>query len=141
MSRISLEYGSFYICLFLFDGVPVLLCFPVECAQRHAAATCRLFSCNLPPPPLIINLYELGRQFFYGTSQMDAAALCHSDSLPLALADVYPFVFCYEGKNLQDDVAEECSHQVFSLPRIEQRHIENHNVNLLPKGILQYFCA
>lgn len=62
---------------------------------------------------------------------MGATLPCHGDSFPLALTDVYPLVFRDKGQHLQDDVAEERAHQVFPFPRIQERHIQNHDVDLL----------
>lgn len=51
---------------------------------------------------------------------------CYALRLPLSY--VQPLVLRNEAQHLQNDVAEKRSHQILAAPRIQQRHIQHHDV-------------
>ena len=51
------------------------------------------------------------------------------DTFRLSLFDVGALILSDKGKDLQYDVAEEGSHQVFPSAGVQQGHIQNHDVN------------
>lgn len=57
---------------------------------------------------------EINRQRFGWSSESHASGLCRSDAFRLALANVCALIFCHERKNLQHNIIQKCSHQVFA---------------------------
>lgn len=51
------------------------------------------------------------------------------DSLRLALLDVLTLTLGNETQNLQHQVCDEGAHQIFPVPSVEQRHVDNADVN------------
>ena len=56
------------------------------------------------------------------------------DPLRLPLFDVGALIFRHERQHLQNDITEECPHQIFASPGIQQGHIQYHDIDPLFLG-------
>lgn len=59
-----------------------------------------------------------------------AISFGHGDPFSLPFADILPFVLSHKGKYLQDKVSNKGAEQIFVVPRVEQGHIQDEDVNL-----------
>ena len=57
------------------------------------------------------------------------SGLGRRDSLGLTPADVFTFILGHEGQNLENQVGNEGSHQVFTVSSIQKRHIQHTNID------------
>lgn len=60
---------------------------------------------------------------------MYAARSCSSNTLGLTLTNVESFILSYKGNHLKNNIAQECTHQIFSATSIQQWHIEYINID------------
>ena len=76
-------------------------------------------------------------------AEADAPGLCRSDALRLPLMDVFPLILRHKGKNLQNEICDKRAHQVFAVPGIQKRHINNADIRAFFPGqnapLLLYF--
>lgn len=103
--------------------------FAVEGSDRHVAGCCCLFQRQSLCLPRFVYFGKV-----IGKRKRRSAKLYPFDfgcrnAFRLPLPNVGALVFRNKGKHLQNDVAEEGSHQIFAPACVQQRHVQNHNVN------------
>ena len=67
-------------------------------------------------------------------AKADAPGLGRRDALRLALVDGGPLVLRHEGEDLEDNVAEKGPHQVLAPSRVQQGHVQHHDIHPLFLG-------
>ena len=101
----------------------ILSCLGVEGCPCHAAVFGGFRAGDFPGFPFFVLLPEAAGQAFFGAAEADALGLGGGDALCLPLADAGTLVFRDEGEDLQDNVAEECPHQILAAPCVQQGHV------------------
>ena len=123
---LTVENGKW---LSLFLGQPVLPEAAVESSPAHPTLLCGFFKGDLFFLPLADNLGKLIRYGDLRSAKPDSFGLGSGDTLRLAFADVLPLALGYKAEDLQHQVRDEGSHQVFSLTGIQQWHIQYNDVH------------
>lgn len=101
----------------------------IKIAYRHPRIRKRLFQGDLFAAEGGGGLQKPIAVYFVRASETDALFLCGGDPFRLPCADVCPFVFRYEGQDLQHKVRDEPPDEgVAAAARIEQRHIQHQDV-------------
>ena len=74
---------------------------------------------------------KIFRQGKRGPAKLNAPGLGRRNPLGLPLADVLPLVLSHEREDLQHQIGDEGSHQIFSLAGVQKRHVKHADVNSL----------
>ena len=69
------------------------------------------------------------RQRQWRSAKADALGFRRRDTLRLSLTDIGALILRHKGQHLQDNIAEEGSHQVLAPAGVQQRHIQYHDVD------------
>ena len=101
----------------------------VECRLAHAVLPENFVKRHFFSLPLCYELVKVRRSFFCRSSESHTTLFCRRDSLRLPLTNRCTLVFRDERKQLQHEVADECSEQVFIPSCVEQRHINHNNIH------------
>ena len=105
-----------------------------EGGQRHPALLRRRCTRDCPGFPPLIGAVVVFWQRPGRSAESHTPGPCRRNPLCLPLADVGALVLRHKGQHLQDDIAEECPHQVFAPPGVQQGHIQHYNVDALLLG-------
>ena len=81
--------------------------------------------------PRLLDDFVVRRAIFRSAAELDAARFGGRDAFRLPLMDKLPLGLRHIREQLQNDVRDQRSNQIASLPRIQKRHIEHHNIHLL----------
>lgn len=111
------------------------MCVFIQICPAHAQPSGCLFSAVQLLPPSFGDFFKIIRRLFRLSAAVHAFALgCH-DALGLPLADVVPFGLSDIAEDLQDQIRDECPGEVlFLFPGVEQRHVQDDDIDLLFLG-------
>ena len=101
----------------------------IESRFTHTAQF-RRFVC--PDGSAFPPLHDIGkviRCLNHRSAEFHPVCLCRRNSLGLSLANIFALVLCNKGQHLNHNICKEGAHQIFTPPRIEQRHIYNRNIH------------
>lgn len=100
-------------------GVFVNLCSVTEGSKRHSAFSCRRCSGDLTLLPPLIAAVKVFRKRSRWPTEAHSFGLCRSNSLGLPLFDIGAFILRNKAQNLQNNITQKCSHQVFATAGIQ----------------------
>ena len=112
----------------------------VKGGKGHATVLCGLSQGNLSVPPIFTLLLESLGEAFLGAAEAYPTLLGGGNAFCLSLTDAHTLVLRYEGEDLENDVAEEGSHEVFPTSCVEERHVKNHDIRALLLGDVAPFA-
>lgn len=112
----------------------------VLCHSEHAGCAS---AGDLASFPLVIYRSEILRYFHGCPSHMNTPGFCGCDTFGLPLANELTFRLRHIAQKLENDVCDERSCEIPSLPGVQQWHVQHHDGSLLFSGddapLLQYF--
>lgn len=117
------------IFVFCRRAKPCIHAIYVESRFTHTAQF-RRFVC--PDGSAFPPLHDIGkviRCLNHRSAEFHPVCLCRRNSLGLSLANIFALVLCNKGQHLKHNICKEGAHQIFTPPRIEQRHIYNRNIH------------
>ncbi len=132
--RGTLSKGLLFDSFLLFQLHPIFPKPPVKGCRTHAARLRGFSQFDFAFLPSSYHITEIVRDTDHGTPEFYTIRFGGGDPLRLTFAYVFTLVLCDKGKNLQYNVGKKSSHQVFSVSRVKQRHINHGNVDFLFAG-------
>lgn len=101
----------------------------VKCRFAHTAQFRRFARPDGSAFPSLHNIGKVIRCLNHRSAKFHPVCLCRRNSLSLSLANIFALVLCNKGQHLKHNICKEGAHQIFTPPRIEQRHIYDRNIH------------
>lgn len=121
--------GTPFEWLLLFFGQPVFPEAAVESSPAHPTLLCGFFKGYFFLLPSTDNLPEFIWHSYLRPAKPHSFGLGCGDPLSLPFTDVLPLALGHKAEDLQHQVSNEGTHQVFALTGIQQGHIQHNDVH------------
>lgn len=120
-------YSDFYF--FVAERSPVFTQSVVKCRFAHTAQFRRFARPDGSAFPSLHNIGKVIRCLNHRSAKFHPVCLCRRNSLGLSLSDIFTLILRHKGQHLKHNICKEGAHQIFTPPRIEQRHIYDRNIH------------